>query len=127
MAAVHAGWRGLCAGVLDAAVAGFLARGHAPDELLAWLGPAIGPRNYEVDIKVRAAFARRVPDCADSFTATREGHWLFDLYTAARTVLAYHGIEAVSGGDDCTYGNPDLYSFRADPDCGRQATLIWLD
>ena len=126
VAAVHAGWRGLCAGVLDAAVAGFLARGYAPDELLVWLGPAIGPLNYEVDVKVRAAFARRVPDCADSFTPTREGHWLFDLYASARAVFAYHGVEAVTGGDYCTYGNPNLYSFRAEPDCGRQATLIWL-
>lgn len=127
VAAAHAGWRGLCSGVLDIAVQRFLELDVAPATICAWLGPAISAAAYEVDAPVRDAFLRRTPDCAAAFTPSRPGHWQFDLYRAARDILAAQGVVAVSGGGLCTFGDERLPSYRRNPECGRLATLIWIE
>ncbi len=121
--ALHAGWRGLAAGILEAGVA---ATGRPPGALLAWLGPAIGPAAFRVGEEVRAAFLDRAPEDADAF-APAAGGWRADLRALARRRLSRAGVTAVYGVTDCTYSEPDLYySYRRDRRCGRQATLIWL-
>jgi hypothetical protein len=124
VAVAHAGWRGLAGGVLEAAVA---ALGCAPGELLAWLGPAIGPGAYEVGGDVVAAFAARSgPDLSAAFRPHGD-RWLFDLYAAARIKLAHAGVRSVCGGGFCTHSDPQrFYSFRRDGVTGRMASLIWL-
>jgi YfiH family protein len=126
VAAVHAGWRGLCAGVLDTSVTKFLDAAIPPTEILAWLGPAIGSAAYEVDAVVKNAFTTRLPDSTTCFSAVRPGHWQFDLYAAAREILASLGVTQVFGGDFCTYSEDRFYSYRRQPNCGRQASLVWL-
>jgi YfiH family protein len=118
VAAAHAGWRGLAAGVLEATVAAM----RVPrNELNAWLGPAIGPRVYEVGEDVFAAF----PDHHDAFKPARPGHWLLDLYAIARAKLA--GLKSVSGGGFCTYSEPQrFFSFRRDRTRSRMGAFIWL-
>jgi len=115
----HAGWRGMSAGVIEATVD---ALGVRASELIAWLGPAIGPRVYEVGDEVRAAFAEK-----DAFSATRPGHWLLDLYAVARARLQQKGVHRIFGGGFCTYSDPQrFYSYRRDGSTGRMAALIWL-
>jgi hypothetical protein len=126
VAAVHAGWRGLCSGVLDKTVEQFLAAGISADNILAWLGPAIAPEAYEVDAAVKNSFMARLPDCASSFSEVDTGHWHFNLYAAAREILASLGVNQTFGGDFCTYSEDRFYSYRNQADCGRQASLIWL-
>jgi len=127
VAAAHAGWRGLAAGVLEATVMALADVGARADSLLAWLGPAIGPAAYEVGPDVRDAFLRADPLAGDAFRAYRRGHWLLDLYAAARARLARAGVTAVTGGEYCTLAEPErFYSYRRDGVTGRQATLIWL-
>ena len=122
--AAHAGWRGLSAGVLEATIEAM--RVPARD-IVAWLGPAIGPRVYEVGDEVRAAFARQHEASITAFSPTRPGHWLLDLYAVARQRLQAQGIERISGGGLCTYAEPDrFYSYRRDGPTGRMAALIWL-
>jgi len=119
VAAAHAGWRGLAAGVLEATVD---AMGVAPREVLAWLGPAIGPRVYEVGDEVRAAF--RGYEAA--FMPARPGHWRLDLYAVARSKLS--GLKAVSGGGFCTYSEPQrFFSYRRDRLTERMGAFIWLE
>jgi polyphenol oxidase len=130
VAAAHAGWRGLSAGVLERTVA---AMGCAPSELLAYLGPAIGPRAFEVQVDVLDAFTRTHPQARDCFIpkATAAGlpqKWLADLYGLARLRLAGAGVPAVYGGSGCTFSEPQrFFSHRRDRRTGRQAALIWLD
>lgn len=120
----HAGWRGLCAGVIEAAVG---AMGGSPERLLAWLGPAIGPRVYEVGDEVRAAFIARDSAAASAFGAARPGHWLLDLYAVARQRLARCGVRRVSGGEYCTYSDPErFFSWRRDRAARRMAALLWI-
>jgi YfiH family protein len=121
VAAAHAGWRGLSAGVIDAAVH---AMGIPPAKVLAWLGPAIGPRAYEVGEDVRAAFA----SFPDAFSApTRPGHWMLDLYAVARQRLGNMGVTRIYGGGFCTYTDAArFYSYRRDKTRARMAALIWL-
>jgi len=122
--AAHAGWRGLCAGVLEETVARM---GVPPGSLLAWLGPAIGPRAYEVGEEVRAAFIARDPNASSAFTATRPGHWLLDLYAVARQRLAALGVERVSGGAHCTHADSArFFSYRRDRATERMAALVWI-
>ena len=123
--AAHAGWRGLSAGVLEATLA---ALGHPPAEVLAWLGPGIGPRAYEVGEVVRGAFLAPDPGTADAFTPSgRPGHWLADMYALARRRLARAGVEEVHGGGLCTYEDGErFYSYRRDGVTGRIATLVWI-
>ncbi len=118
VAAAHAGWRGLAGGVLEATVE---AMGVPPRTVLAWLGPAIGPRVYEVGEDVRAAFS----SYPGALVATRPGHWLLDLYAVAREKL--RGLQSVSGGGFCTYTERErFFSFRRDRSSERMAALIWL-
>lgn len=124
---LHAGWRGLAAGIVEEG----LRRIQVPSaNLLAWLGPAIGPSAYEVGDDVRRAFLAQDKDMAESFTAVpnRPGHWLADLYDIARRRLRAQGVHAVHGGLRCTLRERNLfYSHRRDGTCGRMASLIWLD
>ncbi|HZO00469.1 MAG TPA: peptidoglycan editing factor PgeF [Burkholderiales bacterium] len=118
VAAAHAGWRGLAGGVLEATIDAMRVPRR---ELVAWLGPAIGPRVYEVGEEVRDAF--RGYEAA--FTPTRPGHWLLDLYAVARSKLS--GLKAVAGGGFCTYSEPGrFFSFRRDRTSERMGALIWL-
>jgi YfiH family protein len=124
VAAAHAGWRGLCAGVLEAAVA---ATEASPAKLMAWLGPAIGPRVYEVGAEVREQFLAHDAAAETAFSATRPGHWLLDLYAVARQRLAGLGVTRIHGGDFCTHSDATrFYSFRRDRTRERMAALIWL-
>lgn len=122
--AAHAGWRGLAAGVLEATVAALPAR---PANLMAWLGPSIGPQRFEVGAEVRAAF---VDDCVDDFVGFveggRRGHFMADLYALARRRLARAGLTDVYGGGLCTVDDSNrFFSYRRNPSTGRMATLIW--
>ncbi|MCG2577324.1 peptidoglycan editing factor PgeF [Dechloromonas sp. XY25] len=124
VAAAHAGWRGLLDGVLENTVA---AMQVPPGDLLAWLGPAIGPQRFEVGDEVRAAFVARNAEAAGCFAAQAEGKWLANIYGLARLRLARLGITQVSGGDACTVSDAERYfSYRRDGTTGRMATLIWL-
>jgi len=132
VAAAHAGWRGLAGGVLEATIAMLAARGALPHTLLAWLGPAIGPADYEVGNEVRDAFIRTDPEALSAFRPARPGHWWLDLYTAARQRLQRAGVPQVSGGDLSTAGDAArFYSHRRDGAAGgatgRQATLVWIE
>ena len=115
----HAGWRGLAGGVLEATLDAMRA---APAAVSAWLGPAIGPRVYEVGDEVRAAFAGH----ESAFTPTRPGHWLLDLYAVARAKLSAKGVRAISGGGFCTLSEERFHSYRRDKTSARMAALIWL-
>jgi len=120
----HAGWRGLCAGVIEAAVA---ALGAPGGRILAWLGPAIGPGAYEVGEEVRAAFVDRDARAAAAFRPARPGHWHLNLYGVARQRLAGCGVTRVSGGGLCTASDPArFYSWRRDRAAERMAAAIWL-
>lgn len=120
VAAAHAGWRGLAAGVIEAALD---AMRTPPARLSAWLGPAIGPQAYEVGEEVRRAFAGH----ENAFRATRPGHWLLDLYAVARQRLAKAGVAEVHGGGYCTYTDAErFFSYRRDRATERMAALIWL-
>jgi purine-nucleoside/S-methyl-5'-thioadenosine phosphorylase / adenosine deaminase len=120
----HAGWRGLCGGVLEATVNAMRVE---PGRLMAWLGPAIGPRVYEVGDDVRQAFLARDGAAAQAFRAVRPGHWLLDLHAVARQRLAASGVARVHGGGVCSFSDPArFYSYRRDGVTGRMAALIWL-
>lgn len=122
--AAHAGWRGLSAGVIENTVQ---AMGIAGGKLLAWLGPAIGPKVYEVGDEVRSAFLARDAAAQAAFSPARPGHWLLDLYTVARQRLRSCGVERIFGGGYCTYSDPQrFYSWRRDGTAGRMAAYIWL-
>jgi YfiH family protein len=115
----HAGWRGLSAGVIEATIDAMRVPGR---NLIAWMGPAIGPRVYEVGDEVRAAFPEK-----EAFSPTRPGHWLLDLYAVARQRLTGRGVEKIFGGGLCTYSDPGrFYSYRREGSTGRMAALIWL-
>lgn len=122
--AVHAGWRGLAAGVIERTVQ---AMRTAPSGLLAWIGPAAGPSRYEVGAEVRDAFLARNPDEASAFRPTRPGHWLCDLFLLAGMRLAKVGVERVFGGGLCTISDGErFFSHRRDGRSGRMATLAWI-
>lgn len=124
VAAVHAGWRGLASGVIEATLT---ALGLPGERLLAWLGPAIGPQAFEVGDEVRAAFIARDPAAAEAFTSRRPGKWLCDLYLLARQRLAAQKVRRVWGADFCTATDRTrFYSYRRDGTTGRMASLIWL-
>jgi YfiH family protein len=121
--AAHAGWRGLSGGVLERTIA---AMDAPPGELMAWLGPAIGPRAFEVGPDVLEAFADIDPR-REAFTPLRQGKWLGDLFLLARRRLAAAGVTSIHGGDLCTLSDPQrFFSHRRDRVSGRQAAFIWL-
>lgn len=122
--AAHAGWRGLAAGVIERTIEAMRVPGP---ELLAWLGPAIGPRAYEVGDEVREAFVARDSRAALAFSPARPGHWMLDLYAVARQRLAAHGVRAVHGGTHCTHSEPGLFfSYRRDQTMQRMAACIHI-
>jgi len=124
VAAVHAGWRGLAAGVIEAAVAAMPTPG---DALLAWLGPAISAKAYEVGGEVRDTFLAHDSRSEEHFRPAMGGGWHADLYALARQRLVDCGVGSVYGGGHCSYGEPErFYSFRRDGMTGRMASLIWL-
>ncbi|HVN98779.1 MAG TPA: peptidoglycan editing factor PgeF [Steroidobacteraceae bacterium] len=123
LAAAHAGWRGLCGGVLESTV-------HAmrvePRGLHAWLGPAIGVRHFEVGEEVRAAFVAHDAGAAAAFAANARGRWQCDLGALARQRLAALGVTQVTAADVCTYSDAArCYSYRRDGRTGRMAALLW--
>lgn len=127
VAAAHAGWRGLCAGILEKTVARMRTAGAG--EITAWLGPAIGPEAFEVGEEVRQAFATHDASTSDAFTAitAQRGKYLADIYQLARLRLHHAGIQSISGGEFCTVGDAlRFYSYRRDKATGRMASLIWL-
>ena len=118
VAAAHAGWRGLASGVLEATVDAMGA-----SSIQAWMGPAIGPRVYEVGEDVYRAF----PGHENAFTPARPGHWLLDLYAVARAKLRAKGVKA-SGGGFCTYTERErFFSYRRDRDTRRMAAVIYIE
>ncbi len=125
VAAAHAGWRGLAAGVLEATIA---AMRTPAEHVIAWLGPAAGPLAYEIGAEVYRAFVDRDPAAVAAFVATRPGHWRVDLYALARLRLAQAGVTRVHGGGLCTISDPQrFFSHRRDARTGRMATLVWFE
>ena len=125
VAAAHAGWRGLAAGVLEATVKKL---GVEPRQLIAWLGPAIGQGHFEVGGEVRQAFLAHDGGAAGAFAPNAAGRWQCDLAALARRRLAALGVGAIFGGDWCTYADASrFFSYRRDGRCGRMAALIWRE
>jgi len=125
IAAAHAGWPGLSAGMLEATVA---AMRTSPERLIAWIGPCAGPQRYEIGAEVRDRFLAHDAGAARAFVPTRPGHWRVDLPAIARMRLAQVGVTRVHGGDLCTLSDPArFFSHRRDARSGRLATLVWFD
>lgn len=127
IAAAHAGWRGMAAGVIEATVA---AMRTPPGSVIAWLGPAAGPQHYEVGVEVYDAFVAQDWSAGRAFTSTRPHHWRVDLFALARQRLAKAGLVPgnVHGGGLCTIADPQrFYSHRRDRRTGRMASLIWIE
>lgn len=123
IASVHAGWRSLCDGVIEKTVASMQVEAK---NLVAWLGPAIGPEAFEVGLEVRDAFVAKDAQAKLAFKV-REKKWFGDLYLIAKQRLQLLGITDVYGETLCTFSNPDqFFSYRRDGDTGRMATMIWL-
>jgi hypothetical protein len=127
--ASHAGWKGLAAGVIENTVHSM---GVAPENLLAWLGPAISQAAFEVGAEVREAFIKADPQAASAFipSPSQGGgeKYLADIYELARQRLRALGIAEIYGGDRCTYSEPEqFFSYRRDGVTGRQGTFIWLE
>ncbi|QVM97518.1 peptidoglycan editing factor PgeF [Pseudomonas sp. SORT22] len=124
VAAAHAGWRGLANGVLEATLKRLAL---PPEEVLVWLGPAIGPQAFEVGLEVRDAFTTVHPETAQAFVpGAQPGKLMADIYQLARLRLAARGVNAVYGGGLCTVSDPRFYSYRRTPQGGRFASLVWL-
>ena len=125
VAAAHAGWRGLHAGVVSQAVNRLESD---PADLMVWLGPAIGPQAFEVGEEVPRVFIDKNSQNSPAFTQTDDQHWLCDLYQLARIELSALGITSVFGGHECTFSDEKrFYSYRRDGGrTGRMASLIWL-
>ena len=126
IAAAHAGWRGLSAGVLEATVR---AMQMPPQDLMAWLGPAIGPQQFEVGAEVLDAFTRLDAGAAGAFKSIpgRAGKFLCDLVALARRRLQMLGVTQISGGAYCTVSEARFYSFRRDKVTGRMGAFIWIE
>ena len=124
VAAVHAGWRGLQAGVIQ----GTLARMKSSSEQLqAWIGPGISQDNFEVGAEVRTAFIDSMQDAESFFKENRKGHWLCDLAGLAERVLKRQGVVDVYRDLGCSYRDADnFYSYRRNTTTGRMASLIWI-
>lgn len=124
IAIAHAGWRGLAAGVVENAVR---ALAIAPERVVAWLGPAIGPDAFEVGADVRDAFVASDAGAAAAFRPKAAGKWWADLHALARQHLARTGVHDVHGDAACTYAEPArFFSYRRDGETGRMAALLWL-
>lgn len=124
VAAIHAGWRSLCDGVIEATVA---ALPVPASQLMAWLGPAIGPQTFEVGAEVRTQFINKDAQAVQAFQPHGD-KWLGDLYTLARQRLHTLGVTQVYGGGRCTFSEPEtFFSYRRDGETGRMASFIWLE
>ena len=122
VAVAHAGWRGLASGVLEGTVE---ALGN-PAALICWLGPAIGPADFEVGDDVRDQFMAWNPQCDQAFVNSDNGKWLADIYQLARLRLRSVGIEQISGGNFNTFSESErFFSYRREGTTGRMASLIW--
>jgi len=122
--AVHAGWKGLAAGVIEAAVK---AMDVAPQNLMAWFGPAISQQRFEVGAEVREAFIAKHPQAAEAFKAGQGEKYFADLYLLGRQRLDALGVNRIYGGGYCTYNESSrFYSYRRDGATGRMGTFIWL-
>ncbi|UVL83192.1 peptidoglycan editing factor PgeF [Pseudomonas sp. B21-028] len=125
VAAAHAGWRGLANGVLEATLDSLAT---PADEILAWLGPAIGPQAFEVGPEVREAFIAHLPQAVQAFVPSHNaGKFMADIYALARLRLAARGVLAVYGGGLCTVTDPRFFSYRRSPRTGRFASLVWIE
>jgi hypothetical protein len=121
----HAGWRGMAAGVIEATVG---ALGVKPQDVLAWMGPAIGPSAFEVGPEVRAAFIDVDPRAEAAFVPHGDGKYLADLYALARQRLERAGVGSVYGGGFCTYRETGrLFSYRRAKASGRMGAFIWME
>lgn len=127
VAVAHAGWRGLCNGVIQNTASTF----KASPAFMAYLGPAISQGAFEVGDEVRLAFNEGYPQLNINqyfISAGLDGKWLADLYGIAREILNYLGIKHIYGGDRCTFSEEEtFFSFRRDHTTGRMANLIWLE
>lgn len=122
--AAHAGWRGLLAGVLENTAQ---AMDRPAQQLMAWMGPAIGPQAFEVGSEVREAFIAHDPSAGEAFVPGAPGKYFANIYTLARQRLESHGLSRIYGGEFCTVSDPArFYSYRRDGVTGRMASLIWL-
>ena len=122
VAAAHAGWRGLAAGILEATIAKMV---HPPADILVWLGPAIAQPAFEVGEEVFDAFVGADPGAAGSFEPNDRGRWQADLYDLARRRLLNAGITGIFGGGFCTFSDPlRFYSYRRNADCGRMISFV---
>jgi len=123
VAAAHAGWRGLAAGVLEETLKCFA----DPCKVMAWMGPAIGPKHFEVGDEVRETFVQQYSQAESAFVESRPGHWMADIFQLAQQRLSAAGVSHIYGGGICTYADADhFYSFRRESVTGRMASLIWL-
>lgn len=126
VAAAHAGWRGLCNGIIENTVRHFHA---APQQIQVWLGPAIGPRQFEVGPEVKQQFEQHNPNASQAFQLIDnvQQKYLADIYLLAKQRLNAIGITAIFGGDRCTMSEPQsFFSYRREHTTGRMATMIWL-
>jgi len=123
----HAGWRGLAAGVIESTLAAMREPGEPGERFMAWLGPAIGPRAFEVGAEVRDLFVAGDPQAASAFAAVAKGKWLCDIYRLAQQRLDALGIRRSTSADYCTTTDAErFFSYRRDGASGRMASLIWL-
>ncbi|CAN5294144.1 peptidoglycan editing factor PgeF [soil metagenome] len=125
VAAIHAGWRGLAAGIIEKTLQQFTA---PPQQILAWLGPAIGANVFEVGDEVRDVYVQKYAKDAAFFQPGAQGKWLADLYQLARRRLQSMGITEIYGGEHCTYSDSQrFFSYRRDGQySGRMTSLIWM-
>ncbi len=124
VAAIHAGWRGLAAGVIEATFAKMASR---PQDCLAWIGPAISQAHFEVGPEVRTAFLNIHPDFAPAFIQNQRNHYQADLAWMAEQILQKIGVQQVYQSGLCTYADPRFYSYRRDQgQTGRMANLIYI-
>ena len=121
----HAGWRGMAAGVIENAVSSL---GVDPREVVAWMGPTIGPTAFEVGPEVREAFVAADPGAHVAFVPRVAGKFMADLYGLARQRLARAGVREVHGGGFCTYRETRrFFSYRRVPESGRMGAFIWME
>ncbi len=125
VAACHAGWRGLCDGVIESCIAQF----EEANDVMVWLGPAIGANAFEVGDEVKQAFILQDKQAEKAFKASNnEGKWLADIYQLARQRLASLGVRHIYGGEYCTYEDEShFFSYRRDHQTGRMASVIWIE
>lgn len=125
VAAVHAGWRGLADGIIEKTISYYKAN---RSDLMVWLGPAIGPDHFEVGTDVYTIFTQQSAITKNAFVQTDSTHYLADIYQLARLRIQQTGVNAIYGGDKCTFSDAThFFSYRRDGVCGRMASMIWID